>query len=435
MRIAIYGNNLNQGYFLAQLLRELGADARVFLRPALPLDKHEWWSRKPLDETLVEWVPEAPDVGQPGPLERLDGVRELYRKAKRYDVLVLREEGPALFSELRDVPMVFASQGADLQISPFLMSCYYSLDALTRQLRLAGSSLQGNGGGQLRGWSRFGRGLVRNWPRYRRIQYRQRAGIRDSARVVVFPYQRWLLDRLGIDGARIDYVPLPNTPPEILEEAAPLPTGLDLAPLVSADVLFLHPARLFFVRRNGDRFLKDNDKLLRAFARFVGGYSGKARLALVKKGFPEDVAASEDLVSRLGIQDHVVWLPELPNYALLRLFRLPNVVICDQFSPFVNTLGNLGRESVYFGLPLISSYDGADDVMYTSHPPNVLLGNSDETILDALRRSAEYTGSTRQRLKAECSRWYEQNLDPRKNAAKYLDLCRKAAAERGSGAR
>ncbi|MCS6947571.1 MAG: hypothetical protein NZM12_08145, partial [Steroidobacteraceae bacterium] len=119
IRVGIYGNNLNQGYFLARLLRELGAEARVFLRAqAHEQDEHAWWTSAPVDESLVERIPKPIDVGRRGALTRDAGVVELYRRATRYDVLIVREEGPALFSELPEVPLVFAAQGADLQLWP-----------------------------------------------------------------------------------------------------------------------------------------------------------------------------------------------------------------------------------------------------------------------------------------------------------------------------
>lgn len=433
MRVGIFGNNLNQGYFLASLLRELGHDARVFLRDgAHPQDEHEWWSREAIDESLVERVGPVPDLSHGGSLLDLPDIKALYRKAEKYDVLLLREEGPALFSELREIPRVFASQGADLQLWPFWLTVYYSPPALIGQLRGAISAAQASSKPRARLLLERANHLARSYRYFRLVQQRQREGIAACTRLIIFPYQQWLADKLGVPAESVRYVPLPSTPPEVLDESAPSLHDETLRRLSDRDVVFLHPTRLFFLRHDGNRFLKDNDKLLRAFARFAAAGARSATLALFEKGRPEDIAAAHQLVRRLGIDRQLIWLPEMPNHALRWLFRLPNVVMCDQYSPFLNSLGNLGRESVFFGLPLITSYDGTDDPMYTRAPPNVLLGNSDETVLHSLHRAARMTPADRAKLREDCARWYAENLDPRKNAARYVEICREAIATRGA---
>jgi hypothetical protein len=272
---------------------------------------------------------------------------------------------------------------------------------------------------------------VRSLPDLARRQRRQRTGIGQCSRAIIFPYQRYLLDALAYPADRVRYIPLPSTPPQVLNDHGEgLPAALPVA-CKEAELLFVHPVRMFFLPRDGNRFLKDNDKLLKGFADFVRGYAGNAWLVLFEKGIAEDLHVARTLVQYLGIASRVVWLPELSNRELRSVLCHPRTVVCDQYSPFVNTLGNLGRESVYFGRPLITSYDGEDDPMYTSRPPNVFFANSVATVADAMRLVAALSDGERQALVETCAAWYRRNLDPLENARRYLDVCIEAmAAER-----
>ena len=430
IRVGIYGNNLNQGYFLAGLLRRLGVDARVFLPAyAHAQDTHEWWSGAALDESLVVRLSAMAAPGASGTLTSQPVIREMYAAAGEFDVLILREEGPALFSEFAGCVKVFASQGADLQLWPWWLKTHFSPEALFREAAAnwrfpANRSVLRKAGTVAMAWIR----RVRSLPDLSRRQRRQRAGIAQCARAIIFPYQRYLLDALAYPADRVRYIPLPNTPPQDLDDhAAGLPDALPVA-CKEAELLFVHPARMFFLPRDGNRFLKDNDKLIKGFADFLRGYAGNARLVLFGKGLAEDIHVAGALVRELGIADRVVWLPELSNRELRSVLGHPRTVVCDQYSPFVNTLGNLGRESVYFGRPLITSYDGEDDPMYSSRPPNVFFANSVATVADAMRQVAALSEGERQALVETCAAWYRQNLDPLKNARRYLDVCIEAMA-------
>lgn len=430
IRIGIYGNNLNQGYFLAGLFRRLGVEARVLLPAyAHAQDTHEWWSGEALDESLIVRLSATPTPGASGALTSQLAIREIYAAAGDFDMLVLREEGPALFSEFGGCTKVFASQGADLQLWPWWLKMHFSPAALFREAaanwRFPSDRTFFHKAGAL---AMVGMRRAHSLPDLTRRQVRQRAGIAQCGRAIIFPYQRYLLDALAYPADRVRYIPLPNTPPEDLDDhAAGLPGALPVA-CKDADILFVHPARMFFLPRDGNRFLKDNDKLIKGFADFVRGYAGNARLVLFEKGLAEDLHVARALVQELGIVDRVVWLPELSNRELRSVLSHHRTVVCDQYSPFVNTLGNLGRESVYFGRPLITSYDGEDDPMYTGRPPNVFFANSVETVADAMRQVAALSEGERQALVQTCATWYRLNLDPLENARRYLDVCIEAMA-------
>lgn len=425
IRIGIYGNNLNQGYFLAQSLRDLGCVAKVFL-PFDPeaQDTHAWWSEEPLDESLIIRLPAMASPGCSGDLSSQFSIKKMYAAAEDFDVLILREEGPALFSEFKGAAKVFATQGADIQLWPWLLKIHLSPSAILRELsaswRYPSNFTYLN---KLLSVAFSFLVRMRSAPELFRRQRRQRVGILQCSRSIIAPYQRYLLRNISFPDASVRCIPLPSTPPRELScHLKKIPVPLNKV-YENSDLVFVHPARMFFVKRDGNLFLKDNDKLLKAFSKFVQEYKGKATLVLFRKGVPEDLEIAQKLINVLGVEDHVVWLPELSNIELRSILGHGKTVVCDQYSPYLNSLGNLGRESVYYGRPLITSYDGEDDVMYTETPPNVFLGNSVSTIEGAMKKVAELSEGERINIAKKCTNWYQLNLDPIENTKRYLDVC------------
>jgi hypothetical protein len=433
LRIGIYGNNLNTGYFLAGYMRRLGVTATLILpQDSHEQDTHHWWTNQAFDETLVRWVPRIHSLGCPGDLKLQSSIRQLYEVVSQFEVLLLREEGPALFSELNGPVKVFAAQGADLQLWPFWLEHMISVSGLSAAMKFSFRQLLITGHSQAEAVMMVARQTVaklRSAGVLHRMQSRQRAGIDQCRRAIVFPYQTHLLDRLGYPRSQVRYVPLPNTPPELLanEHYDTPPALVNLSR--SMDLLLVHPARMFFLERDSNPYRKDNDKLLMGFARFVKSTSLKVHMILLEKGLDEDILFAKRLIQQHDMNEYVTWLPELPNTVLRGIYKLPGVVVCDQFSANLSALGNTGRESVFFGCPLITSYDGADDVMYSEAPPNVYTANSDDSVFAALVKVSQLTVTDRENLRIKCVEWYEQNLDPVENTRRYLTVIDEAMAD------
>src|SRR5579864_4129704 len=123
MRVAYFGNNLNQGYDFVSLLAQRGISATLFDdQRTYEQDTHHWWTKRKRDESLVEYCDITQNVlCAQKKLSDMPAVQKIYEKAKNYDFLVLREYGPALFSELEGPVKVFWSMGFDLQNLPFLL--------------------------------------------------------------------------------------------------------------------------------------------------------------------------------------------------------------------------------------------------------------------------------------------------------------------------
>lgn len=410
MKVAFYGNNLNFGYFFVRMLRRAGFEA-THICPAY-LDRqeyNEWWTDEAVRGQWVYEIPEVP-IGYPVPLRWLPTVRKLYDDFRSYDALVLSENGPAVFSELTDGPAkIFFALGFDLTHLPFYLDHYLSAKKALRFYR------------QHLKWAVSGRGrdvyeivrafdrVPREIPRRQIIQRRQRAGLHQCQRIVCGPHHGDILDRLGLEREKVSYLNLPmdtSVLSEVDEEYA-----LTLKEQYAEfDLVFFHPTRFYFLNEDCDVFLKDNDKLLRAYARFVRETDKRVKLVLIRKGREHDVLEAERIVERLQIEDAVEWLPETPNKRLRAYYRLSQAIVCDQFSPRLAVLGNVGREASYFGLPLITGFAPWNSLRYGDDMPrHIFPAETEDEILEAMRKVAALTPEDRSELAEEARGWFARN--------------------------
>ena len=143
----------------------------------------------------------------------------------------------------------------------------------------------------------------------------------------------------------------------------------------------------------------------------------------MRKGREHDIRQSEKLVRELGIGDAVEWLPEMPNKALRAYYTLPRVVVCDQFSPHLAVLGNIGREASYFGRPLITAFRPWNRLRYGDDlPEHVLPAQTADQILDAMRTLAGMTDEERTSLSGAATAWFARNHAEKSTLGKWTDM-------------
>ena len=429
MRIALYGNNLDAGVILARGLRALGHEARLYApAQAESQDQHAWWSSQAPEPGLVRPVPRwHPGSRRPGVDPRLRD------ELASYDVLCLSEEGPALLGDIRGPAKVFLSYGGDLQLYPFRVAQQLAPRALLAAGREAArTALAGLRRGDPTPARRLplegGRALVAAI----RLQRRQRAGLRRCSAFLVAGYQLPLLRRLGLSAERATCLPVPCDP-HLLGE-------VDLAARESArqataglGLVLLHPTRQFWLRLDGNPFLKDNHKLLRACAGLLPRARTPARLYLLRKGRPDDIAASERLVRELRLEPLVEWLPELPHRLLRAWYELETVVVCDQFNPSLPSLGSIGREATWFGRPLVTAFDPASAALTygdPAGPPNLFPATSEGEILAALERVEEMSAGERLDRAAAARAWFAAHLSVEALAPRYAQVFEQARRAR-----
>jgi glycosyltransferase involved in cell wall biosynthesis len=410
MKVAFYGNNLNQGYFFVRLFRQHGWHARLICPEyQYRQEYHDWWTDDPLCD---DWVYRLPNVriGRLGKMVSVPAVRRLYEEFRAYDAVLLAEDGPALFSELTAGPAkICVSLGSDLVHYPFYSSHYLSVRGAFRFYRQkVKAALHGDAGAAYAMLRSFDR-CPREIPRKAMIQRRQRQGLKQCVRIVCGPHLTHLLDEIGMECDKACFLPLPMDTRVLAEFDEALAARLR-GRYADRELLFLHPTRHYYLKADNDIYLKDNDKLLTAFAQFVTEVDKPVQLLLVHKGRSEDLRHSERLVGRLGIEQQVEWLPEMPNKELRAYYQLPQVVVCDQFNPHLPVLGNIGREASYFGRPLITAFGPCNQLRYgTDLPEHVLPAETTEQVLDAMRNLAAIDPKQRDRLGRAGTAWFSRN--------------------------
>ena len=432
MKIAFYGNNLNFGYLFVRALRARGVDATLF-QPVYreAQEQHEWWTAEKAIPGVVRTVRiDGAFMGNRRRLVEEDGVAALYEEIRSYDLLVMMEHGPELFSELEGVRKVFLSQGSDLQIVPFLLRVNHPPAAVVADAaRGLVALVRGDFETRRKSWYRLNNRLRSDW----KVQQRQRRGLRQCRWLICAPYQERLLRVLGLDAEKAVYLSWPMETDWLTEQDAAEIERLRLR-YAQYDVVFFHPTRQFYLRMNGDYFLKDNDKLVRGYARFRASSACASRLLLVRKGRTEDVAATEELIRREGLEDAVDWFPETENRRLRAYLALPNVVVCDDYSPSAATLGNIGREAVYFGLPLVSAFRPWNRKLWGNEfPPNVFPAETEQEVADAMRRVAVLTAGQREEMRTRSRSWYEEHLSTDALMPRYIQLFERTVREGSAG--
>ena len=419
MKIAVFGNNLNAGYNLVKYLRAAGVEA-ILLLPDYQYQQEyqQWWTEQPIKEDwIVRFADPQRHLYAPGRLLDQSEIRSIYAVAQRFDALLMAEYGPALFSELEGVIKIFISYGADLQILPFMIRTHLS------PIPLFANSLNRLRAGHWLAPLGAIRHFAKYYLPYRNYQERQRRGLQQSERLILAPYQLTLVAELGLEAARAIFIPaLPD--PQIYEEVDPKLTADLKSKYRDVDILFFHPTRQFYLKLNANSYLKDNDKLLYGFARYIETTHRRVQLVLVEKGRAQDIANSKRLVGELGIAPYTEWIPELPNKMMRSYYLLDQVVICDQYSPRLATLGSIGRETSYFGRPLITAFDPELNRRWyeDDQPAHILPATSADEICRAMTVIDSFGRDDFQNLAAAAHAWFARQLSPNHLIERYIEL-------------
>jgi hypothetical protein len=152
-------------------------------------------------------------------------------------------------------------------------------------------------------------------------------------------------------------------------------------------------------------------------------------LVIVEKGVKEDIEASRQRFAERGVADRVQWVKEMTHVQLRSFYALKNVVLCDQFNPHVASLGNIGRESAFFGLPLITSANADITMLYADDPPpHIVSADTTRGVLAAMERVSTSFLPRRQELAAAANAWGQRNLSPSALMPRYVKLLESVVA-------
>lgn len=420
MKVAFYGNNLNQGYLFVESLNRAGIEAKLFsIKYPSGQEHHDWWTDGKLNQKLVRLIDnQGFNVGMCRSLTSNPEISRLYNEVREYNTIVLTEDGPGLFSELTGVKKVFFSLGSDLQIYPFMARVYYPWKKTISTLTTL-----------------FFRAILRNDQRSYlalyvqnlffglRLQFRQRRGIRQCAAIVCLGHQEMLLRELNVDPGKIHYLPLFPMNAKWLSEFDREEVAYLEDHYSGVDIVFLHPTRQFYLPENNDVFLKDNDKLLYAYSSFIKTAAKKTRLLLLRKGRERDIENSDRMIDQLGLKDHIGWISELPNKKLRSYYALKKVVVCDQFGPNIAILGNIGRETTFYGRPLITAFaDWNVKTFGQDLPPNVFPAQTSDHILAAMKKIEVMSEVEIEKMGQATRDWFYRNLESDNAMPRFIQL-------------
>lgn len=418
MKVAFYGNNLNHGYFFVKGLRELGIEARVFAPPStFPQEGHDWWQNSSPEHQLIRRVDLKYDPFSSVTPKDHPQIRDLYQEISTYDVLIMMEDGPSIFSDFHSIPKVFFSQGADLQITPFLVRYY---EGQKWSLAWIGNRIRRMFNAELEKKYRM------EHPAWQRTQERQREGIRQCRYVICAPYQGPLASEIGIPQIKIVNLPIMMHTSYLKESVSSQHLRDAESEFEPFDRVFFHPTRQVYLRLNHDMFLKDNDKLIRGYAKYIQCSKIKSVLVMVEKGRSQDLENSKRLVRSLGLEKHVRWIQELPNTKLKAYFNLDKVVVCDQFNPKLASLGNIGRESSFFGRPLVTAFNECNrNIFGEDMPPHVFPAATHSEIAEAMKALEIKSRSDLLSMKTRSQDWFGRQCDYLRVIPKYIEVLKR----------
>jgi len=174
--------------------------------------------------------------------------------------------------------------------------------------------------------------------------------------------------------------------------------------------MFFHPAR-----HSWDE--KGNDRLIAAFARYAKRRP-RAKLTMVEwYQSPDHLMKSKQLVSQLGIEENVLWIPVMPKNKLIEQYRLSTAVF-DQF--LFGAFGTTAPEAMACGKPVVGYVDAQLWTRYHDKPPPVINASTQEEIYNAMVALED------EEFRHEYSRrgrdWIMNNCDSILVASKQLEL-------------
>ncbi|MBX2955233.1 MAG: hypothetical protein KF846_03690 [Cyclobacteriaceae bacterium] len=177
------------------------------------------------------------------------------------------------------------------------------------------------------------------------------------------------LHRIGIQG-QFAYVPMPFIfYPEYEAEFKDPQPSVHWRSYVDRlrqenDLLILYHGRQYWKVLLNKFSGKNNDELIRGFARFMARKNPDTKVHLVMLDFGSDVGASKELIRELGIEQYVTWLPQMYRKDLMYLVSKIDIG-SGEFGRSYLTFGTI-IENMVMGKPVIHHRD--DSLYQDSYP-------------------------------------------------------------------
>lgn len=148
--------------------------------------------------------------------------------------------------------------------------------------------------------------------------------------------------------------------------------------------------------------LKGSDKMLHGFASAI---ARGINATLLIPGWGQEIARSEALCRKLGIESRVAWLPPMPERLLARYYRAVDLVL-DQFQ--LGVFGLITPKAMACGAAVLTSYDDRHNAWcFPTAPPVVPCFSRDEIASAILRLSSDH--EARRTIGAASREWVKRH--------------------------
>lgn len=404
LRIALYGNTVNNFFAVARALRATGMDAHLFIDSNAEFNQLPESEQPELRRGYPEWMHKGPYHSMSARF--WPGTSPLVRELANFDLVMVSGGGVRLAPFVKR-PFIFYVTGWDLTVAPFPFRFFNRSRGIAPKI----AALLGG--------------------------FWQRRGIASVDQLWTQPFSpfRIATERLGIEQRRIvpRYFPIMvDTDLFRVDPEARHQKDANIRRLVDHHgFIVFHPSRLMIDR--AARFVetgqwKGNDALIEGFARFVrSAPDARAALALIERGPSRTLQQVKHLIARLGIEKNVVWLQCPHPYGFDRAELLPLYsvadVVADEFG--IGWFGSVVIEGLSVEKPVLCHVD--EDVMKQLYPwhPIVSVRTPDQiaaSLVDLWRDPHN------RRLKGERGRqWAVEFHSIDRASARYVDQIREAA--------
>lgn len=391
MKIALIDNMNNNFFSVARYLRGGGIDADLFVIPGA--SKHFAPECDTFDDVkLMSWIKTFPSSYQWTNLFKFN--KEI-ANLKKYDVIIACGQSMWLLNMHNVRVDLFIPYGSDLYETPF--------------------------------WSKWPikkTGIIHKMmsiPVRIIIAFLQKRAIRTARVIITNPSHKIYKEALTKIGRQCVNLNIP-----MLINSYKFPIHSSWNELSKYDfVVFNHSRHIW--SSNPDKLLdfeshggnKRNDKLIRAFARFVKITNFKyPRLVTFEYG--PDVADSKKLIQELGIEDYVIWKQLSPRKEIMNGLRFADFGV-DQLRHGISGIGGVGYEVIASGVPLITHTNGAiSDPAHPFYNAPIIDILEEDQILNVFIEYEKNPEDLKQ-FKEKTKQWFERNLGGHL-VSKYVNL-------------
>jgi len=331
MKIVVVGNLLNFAFLQARELRKRGVHADAIIEKELPVAYHPCHVDREFSSAKYPFVSEF-GYG----LKSLVFNNELYSKVRGYDLVHITGMGlPWLWNI--DLPVVYTAMGADINTVPFYSNPSFGLH-VKRNIRA----------------------------------FLMRKSFKKASVIEILPFQDASAERLKLNNLKY----FPGAFTDILDDNFDS-QFFEIVNNIATnnDYIFLHLSRHYWGVKN--RIGKGNDIFIKSLVS-LKQTRRKIKVLMVDKG--PSVEESKKLLHKLGLEKYVVWFKHLSRSQIRAIYRIPNIIVFDNFDRNVTDIGYVGREALLTGHLLVCNYQDMSRKVYPTPPPVFSINNDPDKL-------------------------------------------------------